>query len=854
MRLLSKLKSNIRRISPSLYSVILSLLLPLLFNIPRAQGYIARFEINEGVPIDSHVGSLASHGHSASGGLMYNKVPNPKDASKFFKVDKFSGRISVADELDREVLCPTLTHKPDDECILKFSVACLRTSSGSVEAIADVAITLRDINDNGCSFIPSAEQTIRLRENVDVDTIRILLNSPSDPDSARFGHSIQWNQVKLEDSTDTFRLHVVYPTSVDHLRSSLSRGYGQEAQLFLGLLRALDYETTKAYHLSVVAGDGLHECKLNIRVDIEDADDNLPIFDDMIYNVTIAENLPFTEKIVTVKAHDADAGEFGKIYYSIDPYLTDPAAVEMFYVDQESGTIFRKSRLNYQESSHYQLTVRASNTDQTTTTTQPTAYNGAQSNSLTKVLITLEDVNDHEPVITIFSPTGSKELTLTENLPGGQDVAILSVEDKDTGVNAATECQLKSQSIRDALSLRPLASDFESFDEFGKVVTSRKYKLLATRSFDREQHPEIYFTVECWDGGNPILRSIQKGTIHILDVNDCAPVFENETYSFQINEDPSPSPTGIIRSSVQSELIGQVKSRDDDSEQNAKLQYHFSPECSQSFLDLVQLDTDTGLLRSKGALDREKHTGLICKVVVTDMGSPALSSQTEVKIEILDLNDNTPQFEFNEYNFHVEENSRPGTLVGIVYVFDADLGANSRLDFSLEGVQTTTWSKDAYMDSLFSSVRPSREKPSSQHLNLLRYEAFPARKHQISGLFSRNFSSHDGMGGSTYEVKIYTATSIDRESLVSLPPVAGSNYLLNGSAGNVVLRFMLRAQDSGKPRLVNKVLINLRVSDVNDNTPVFIFPPQDSVNVTEVRLSIKEPVGFQFTKVGVLRF
>ncbi|KAM7539985.1 hypothetical protein Aperf_G00000038949 [Anoplocephala perfoliata] len=840
--------------SPSMVSFTSSLLLHLTLTLlfPLSHGFTARFEINEGVPLESHVGSLASHGHTASGSLMYNKVSNPKDASKYFNVDKFSGRISVAADLDREAICTPSTHKPDDECTLKFSVTCLRVVGGSVDALADVAVILRDVNDNGCEFIPSSEQVIKIREDADVDKTRVRLYTPHDPDSARLGHSIQWNQVRLEDPSATFQLHVIHSSSGNNLRNSYRQ---QDAQLYLGLLRPLDYESTKHYRLSVVAGDGLHECKLAVRVEIEDADDNLPIFEKAIYNVTIPENLSLNEKIVAVKAHDADAGEFGRVLYSIDPFLTDPSTLEVFHIDQDTGEIFRRSKLNYQDLSQYQLTIKASNGDHASVTPSTAYSSGGQPTFLTKVIITLEDVNDHEPVITIFSPTGSKKLTLTENLPGGQDVAILSVEDKDTGMNAIVECQLKSQSIRGALSLRPMASDLESFEDPLKVATNRKYKLLATRSFDREQHPAIHFTIECWDGGKPVMRSIQKEMIHILDVNDCAPVFENETHHFRVFEDPSPGNAGTIRSTIQTEHIGQIKARDEDLGQNAKLQFKFSPECPETFLELVQLDKDTGVLQSTGGLDREKFASLSCKVIVSDMGTPPLSSQTEVEIEILDLNDNPPQFELSEYNFQVEENSHPGTLIGIVRVFDADLGSNSKLEFSLEGVQPALWSKETDMESLFSSVRPNREKPSSQHLNLLRFEALAVRKHlPTGGPYSRNFSFHGNEGGSPYEVRIYTAAPIDREALASSPSTGGSSYLLNNSSEAVVLRLILRAQDSGSPRLVGRVPINLRVSDVNDNSPVFIFPPMDSVNATEVRLSIREPVGFQFSKPSSLRF
>lgn len=813
---------------------------------PACQCLTVRFEINEGVPIDSHVGSVASHMQAPSGRLMYNKVPNPEDASKFFNVDKFSGKITVARELDRETFCPQQTHKVEEDCIMRFSVSCIQTTGGSVHAIADVIIVLRDINDNGCRFVPSPEQIVHIREDASVDDTRIRLYMPTDPDSAKFGHSIQWDLVRLEDTSSIFRLHKVSSSRSGH-SSPFSMGYpmpdsvGDKVQLFLGLTRALDYEKATEYDMTVVASDGIHECKLTLQVQVDDADDNLPVFKKSTYNVTIPENTPFSEKIVTVQAHDADAGEFGKVFYTIDPYLSDPASLSLFRIDQQTGSIFLTGRLNYKTSSMHKLAIRAVNQPNAPAQSSP-AFGLGLSSFLTRVYIMVEDVNDHAPRIHIFSPTGSEKLTLMEGLPGGQDVAILSVDDEDTGVNAAVECQLKSQSPRDALSLRVMPSEFDHPLGISPPASSRKYKLLATKTFDREQIPEIYFTIECWDGGKTVMRSTQKETIHILDVNDCAPVFENQTYYFHVFEDVATlkvGPTGVH--------VGTIRAHDADMGENAQLEYRFSSECPQKFLDIVQVDKETGILQSTGHLDREKLTHLKCKVIVNDRGNPSLSSTAEVEIEILDLNDNAPQFDQTEYHFQVSENVPVGTLIGIAHVYDADINLNSKLEFILESIQQISWSSGGELESLFGSVQQPRESDSANHLGLVKLEVSPSYNHYTDGLYA----GRNGSEGSSYEARLYTAAQIDREALVKAPQ---SVFEANATSQTVLLKFKLRAQDAGTPRLVNRVPITLHIRDTNDNHPIFIFPSADSPNVTQVILSVKEPLGFPFTKASLTSF
>lgn len=61
-------------------------------------------------------------------------------------------------------------------------------------------------------------------------------------------------------------------------------------------------------------------------------------------------------------------------------------------------------------------------------------------------------------------------------------------------------------------------------------------------------------------------------------------------------------------------------------------------------------------------------------VTVTDTGLPQLTSTAQIFVNIININDNAPQFNETEYRLHVNENALKGTSIGFVYAQDADDG------------------------------------------------------------------------------------------------------------------------------------------------------------------------------------
>ena len=67
-------------------------------------------------------------------------------------------------------------------------------------------------------------------------------------------------------------------------------------------------------------------------------------------------------------------------------------------------------------------------------------------------------------------------------------------------------------------------------------------------------------------------------------------------------------------------------------------------------------------------------------MLASEPGSnPSLTGTATVNIEILDVNDNTPTFDSNNFQFMINENQPIGTAIGNVSASDHDSGTNAEV-------------------------------------------------------------------------------------------------------------------------------------------------------------------------------
>ena len=154
-----------------------------------------------------------------------------------------------------------------------------------------------------------------------------------------------------------------------------------------------------------------------------------------------------------------------------------------------------------------------------------------------------------------------------------------------------------------------------------------------------------------------------------MDVNDNAPQFEKNPYTVRVSENNDIG-----------EHVIQVFARDADAGANANVTYELE-DSSRHFADVFLLDPKTGWMTTQVTLDREQTPTYAISVVARDHGNAGVqrSDVTRVFINVMDVNDEAPQFTSDVFEAEVTEDVVIGTTVVTVTTSDADFDENAEV-------------------------------------------------------------------------------------------------------------------------------------------------------------------------------
>ncbi|XP_066128859.1 protocadherin gamma-A10 isoform X9 [Saccopteryx bilineata] len=594
-------------------------LLCLFFGVPwEADARPIRYSVPEELDKGSFVGNI-----SKDLGLEPRELAErgvrivSRGRTQLFSLNPRTGSLVTAGRIDREELC---AHSA--RCLVNFNILV----EDRVKLIG-IEIEVTDINDNAPKF-QAENLDVKINENV-APGMRFPLPEAIDPDVGV--NSLQSYQLS---SNRHFSLAVQ------------SRASGVKYPELV-LERALDREEEAQHHLVLTASDGgdpLRSGTVLISVTVFDANDNAPVFTLPEYRVSVPENLPVGTQLLTVSATDRDEGVNGEVTYSFRK-LPDTQLLK-FQLNKNTGEIKISENLDYEERSFYEIEIQAED--------------GGAYLATAKVLITVKDVNDNSPEVTItslFSP-------LKEDSPLGTVIALLNVHDLDSGQNGQVTCSMPGN--------LPFKLE-KSIDSY--------YRLMTHRALDREQVSSYNITVTATDGGSPPLSTETHFTLQVADINDNPPTFSHTSYF-----------TYVPENNARGASIFSVTALDPDSKENARVIYSLAEDTVQGspLSSYISINSDTGVLYALQSFDYEQFRDLQMQVTATDSGDPPLSSNVSLSLFVLDQNDNAPEILYpslpTDDSTGVElapRSAEPGYLVTKVVAVDRDSGQNAWLSYRL---------------------------------------------------------------------------------------------------------------------------------------------------------------------------
>ncbi|TKS72363.1 Protocadherin gamma-C5 [Collichthys lucidus] len=355
---------------------------------------------------------------------------------------------------------------------------------------------------------------------------------------------------------------------------------------------------------------------------------------------------------------------------------------------------------------------------------------------------------------------------------------------------------------------------------------------------------------------NPL--AIHRVVVDILDVNDNAPQFSTSNISLEISEAAAPGTRFRLESA-----------QDPDMGTNSLRTYHLAAN------DFFTLNVETKSDGSKfpelvvdKALDRETQASFRLLLTAVDGGQPEKSGSTLLLITILDVNDNSPVFDEPSKKVKLLENVAPGTLVTKLNATDVDSGNNGDISFLFDKYTPERVLNLFSVDSKSGEIRVKGhvdyEKGSTYHITAQARDGGSPAMEGSCNVIVEIIDVNDNAP----EVTLTSVTSPIREDSapetvialisardldsgmngkVTLTVQPGLPFKLNSAfgmhyslitAGNLdretvpEYTVVIRASDAGSPPLSSQTTFVVKLSDVNDNAPIF-SQPSYSVDIPE---------------------
>uniref|UniRef100_A0A665TWY8 FAT atypical cadherin 3b n=1 Tax=Echeneis naucrates TaxID=173247 RepID=A0A665TWY8_ECHNA len=716
-----------------------------------------------------------------------------------FLVERETGLIRLAKPLDYEQVS-----------IFRFKVAAT-TRRDLIESVStvDVEVKILDVNDNRPVFETNT-YVATVMEGMPVGT-RVVQVRALDPDWGSNGQVCDYQvngPVKM--------------SSVFALDSKTG---------WITTVSQMDHEACSSYSFEVLATDLGELQSLSsttvVTITVSDVNDNPPQFERELYRGAVKESDPLGEVVAVLKTKDRDGTDQNR---QVSFYITggNPRGVFGLALVQGEWKVYVSGLLDREQQDWYLLNI--------------TASDGLYV-ARTAVEVTVMDANDNSPICNQAVYSAS----FPEDIPTNKGILTVGATDADSGSSAEIQYSLFGIGVEDF------------------YMDANTGELRTATVMDREMTSTYKLIAQATDGGGLFCRS--DISLKVLDVNDNAPSFSSTHYLASVYENAAPKA-----------LLTRLQAIDPDEGLNRTVVYSLM----DSVNGIFSIDPISGMVTLEKSLDRESRDSYRLRVQAADQAGQqgALATQVDLTILVLDVNDNAPVFQRRDYAVTVPEDVAVGTEVLRVLATSADIGPNAEISYSIRSgnelrkftIDRTLGSisvaddldfevcKDYYLTvEAWDSGNPPLSTATMVTIELMDVnDNAPAFSQDIYNVLV----SEDASVGQTITRVLaedldsqvngritYSILKGDRNNHFWIDPVNGLLKVNKRLDRELVSKYSLSVQafDSGSPAMSSTVTVNIDISDVNDNPPVFtpanstaVIQLNQAAGTTLLRLSVSD--------------
>ncbi|XP_076014282.1 cadherin-7 [Genypterus blacodes] len=521
-------------------------------------------------PTPRVIGQLKSDYDRGEFSIKY--ILSGEGAGDVFEIDEYSGEIRTLQKLDRE----------EKAFYVLQAQAINRRSNEPVEPQSEFIIKVQDINDNVPQF-QNEPYVSSIPEMCPTGTT-VAQVTATDADDPMFG-----NNAKL-----------IYSILQGEPYFSVEPKTG----IIVTSWPNMDREARDEYLVVVQVKDmlglsGGYSSSTTVTVSLTDVNDNGPVFQHHLYVFSVPENAALGTTVGRIMADDGDIGINAKMKYKLEDDLEESSTftIQRDPVTQE-GVIVLVKPLDYESKRRFVMAAEAVNVH---IDTRFLSFHDFTDRTTVKIVV--EDV-DEPPVFL----ARLYEWKVPENAAVGTVVGTVSARDTDT-VNSPVRYSIDKSSD---------ATKAFKIDSNNGTVTVAK-------PLDRETWNWHNLTVVAKETTQNHLSSSVAAFIKVLDINDNVPRLARDYQPY------------ICEGTQAGELVQMLNAVDPDEPAEGH-HFYFSmvpdKHINPNFTIRDNQDNTASVVARRSTFTRKDRTQYLLPVVVTDSGSPALSSTSTLTISV----------------------------------------------------------------------------------------------------------------------------------------------------------------------------------------------------------------------------